>query len=160
MSGELSILDWGFVGASVIFVVVGGLLGVSSQLGAVAAFVVAPLAAYTCWGFASAGSATFGFAGAGGVAIAVLIDLLIVFLVCGLVRMMVKKFVQGCLGGVVNAVAGALVGGFASLAILALMVGVGVRQPGVYGRGFCARHSSIVHSVAVWLDDRAGGRSL
>lgn len=160
MSVELAILDWILIGATIILVLGGGFLGASSQLGALAGFLAAPLAGYSGWGLASALVSALGVPeGATATAIAAVVDLVIALVVFGLVRCVVMKFVRSCLGGCANAIAGALVGGFLSFALLALMIGVGMTPSGEYSRGFCAQRSTIVHSVAVWLDGYARGRS-
>lgn len=160
MSVELAILDWILIGAAIILVLGGGFLGASSQLGALAGFLTAPLVGYAGWGLACAVVAELGVPeGSTATAISAVIDLVASLIVFGLVRCVVKKFVRGCLGGCANAIAGALVGVFLSLALLALMVGVGMTPSGEYSRGFCAQRSAIVHTVAVWLDSHAGGRT-
>lgn len=160
MSVELAILDWILIGTTIVLVLGGGFIGASSQLGALAGFITAPLAGYAGWGVACTATAALGVPeGTTATAIAAVLDLVIALVVFGLVRCMVKKFVRGCLGGCANAIAGALVGVFLSLALLALMVGVGMTPSGEYSRGFCAQRSAIVHTVAVWLDSHAGGRT-
>lgn len=158
MSAELTILDWVLLGGAVVFVVAGGILGVSSQLGALAGFLVAPLVGCACWGGACAVAAALGFPeGLSATGVAAVVDLVAALVAFGLVRIMVKRFVQGCLGRFANAVVGAVVGAFAALALLAVMVGVGTASPGSYARGFCATRSVVVHVVAAWLDDHIRG---
>jgi len=160
LSGELAILDWILIGTSIVLVMAGGYLGVSSQLGMLAGFLAAPPAGYAGWGLACAAVAALGIPeGATATAIAAILDVVAALIVFGLVRSLVNKFVRGCLGGCANALAGALVGFFLALALLALMVGVGISSPGEYSRGFCAERSTIVHDVAVWLDGHARGRT-
>ena len=160
MPVELTILDWILIGAAVVLVLVGGGLGVSSQLGALAGFLAAPLVGYAGWGVACAVVAALGIPeGMTASAVSAIVDLVASLVVFGLVRGLVKKFVRGCLGECANVLAGSLVGFFLSLALLALMIGVGMAQPGEYSRGFCAERSVIVHDVATWLDGHAKGRT-
>lgn len=148
------------IGTATVLVLAGGCLGVSSQLGTLAGFFTAPLVGYAGWGLACALVAALGIPGGmTATAIAVIVDLVASLVVFGLVRGLVKKFVRGCLGGCANVLVGSLAGLFLSLALLALMVGVGMTPPGEYSRGFCAERSIIVHDVAVWLDGQAKGRT-